>query len=169
MNSSSWAKATTSGSRASAWRRDSPATTLARIAFSRPVIRRFDVGQQSQQGRLPGAVRADQPDGSASLDREGDVLERPEPLGAHAAKAPNHGLLDRVGAILFETPELLAGVRYADRGRHLELLYENARLGEEDTPEDHHERRSREPDREERPDAGPPAVEQRVPIGLDEV
>src|SRR5712664_1342074 len=40
--------------------------------------RNGDPGQDLEQGALPRAVRADQPEHLAALEREGDVAERPK-------------------------------------------------------------------------------------------
>jgi hypothetical protein len=74
-----------------------------------------DPGQHLEQGRLAGAVGADQADGLAGPDLEVDVLERPEPLGAGLA-VQQQPLLEAGGPLVVEQ-ELLAHPGGHDRRR----------------------------------------------------
>src|SRR5919106_3020005 len=55
-----------------------------------------DPGDDAEEGRLPGAVAADEPDGLAARDVERDVAERPH-VGRLAAAALDEEILQRSG------------------------------------------------------------------------
>ena len=77
-------------------------------------------GEELEQRRLPGAVRADDPEDLARLDREAHVAERLHPLGGRVL--PEEGLLQRARALAAELVRLRNVIRADRRAGHLRAV-----------------------------------------------
>src|SRR5207253_2502977 len=100
---------------ATIWRRADATVHLERSGCG---LRRS--GEELEQRRLPGAVRADDPEGLARLDREAHVAERLHPLGGRVLT--QEGLLQGARALTAKLVRLRNVIRADRRAGHLRAV-----------------------------------------------